>query len=140
MSLENIQRALITQLTTALPAWVTGSQIAWENVAFAPPAGKPWLAFHFMPVDENIATLGPTGTGTDRIDGLIQIDINYPEGTGEGGLRDTINTLRDAYKPGILSYSGQPVTITSRTRSNGLVTNGFFKIPLTIKWHAHLTR
>lgn len=140
MSLEKIQQALIQQLATSFPTWVADSQIAWENVAFTPPAGKPWLAFHFMPIDENIATLGPTGTGTDRIDGMVQIDVNYPEGTGEGSSRATINTLRDAYKPGILSYSSQPVTVTSRTRTNGLVTNGFFKIPFTIRWHAHLIR
>lgn len=140
MSLEKIQQALIQQLTTSFPTWVAGNQIAWENVAFQPPAGKPWLAFHFMPVDESIATLGPTGTGTDRIDGLIQIDVNYPEGSGEGSSRATINALRDAYKPGSLTYSGQGVVITNRFRSNGLITNGFFKIPFTIRWHAHLIR
>ncbi len=135
--MEKVQQALIAQLLASFPTWIE-AQIAWENTAFTPPIAKPWLAFHFMPVEEKVATLGPGGN--DEANGLVQIDVNYPLGGGESDSRETINTLRTCFKPQLLGYEGQPVTILSRNRSGGLTSNGFYKIPFTVRWRSLLTR
>lgn len=137
MSLEKVQQALIQQLVTSFPTWVA-ARIAWENKAFVPPAATAWLAVHFMPAGSQIATLGTVGQ--DREEGLLQVTLAIPAGAGEGDSRATINLLRTCYKPGVLQYGGQPVTILSRSRAGGGTSEGFYKIPFTVRWRAHLTR
>lgn len=132
--MEKIQQALIAAFMAAFPTF----DKAWENVAFKPTPTKPWLAFHFMPVDERIATLGPEGY--DVANGLVQIDVNYPIGAGESDSRKTINLLRACFKPQILVFDLQEVIILSRSRAGGRQTDGFYRIPFTVRWRAHLTR
>jgi hypothetical protein len=137
MSLELIQRTLIRAFKDSFGNWIA-TRVAWENKAFTPPQAQPWMSFFFIPVDERILTLG--AEGYDQIDGLVQIDLNQPSGTGEGATRKTINELRTCFKPRVLLYSGQSVTILSRTRGGGRITDGFFRIPFTVRWRSTLTR
>lgn len=137
MSLEKVQQALINQFQTTFgTTWA--NRLSWENIAFTPPAAQAWMFFYFMPASERIATLGPTGK--DQVDGLVQIDVNYPVGVGESDIRKTINALRTCFKPGGLLYEGQGVTILSRSRAGGMESNGFYKVPFTIRWRAQIPR
>lgn len=135
--MEKIQQALIHWFVTAFASWVP-SQVAWENRSFTPPRGKPWMAFFFMPVDERVVTLGPTGY--DQADGLLQIDVNYPLGVGEGESRQTINDLRACFTPGTIEFQDHGVTVLSRSRSHGREKNGYYCIPFTVRWKSELTR
>lgn len=137
MSVENIQQALIQRLVAGMPM-VNPNQFAWENKVFTPPQGTFWIQSFFMPVKERIATLSPEGF--DESDGLFQVDLNYPTGVGEANLRKTINFLRACFIPGKVSYSGQVVTILSRSRTGGKVVNGFFKVIFTVRWRAQIAR
>lgn len=136
MSLEKVQQAFISQLAAAFPTWAT--RIAWENKNFSATQGQAWMAFHFVPAGESIDTLSVDGL--DRVDGFVQIDVNYPQGIGEGESRKTINALRTCFKPGYLTYGGQSVLILSRSRAGGMTSDGFFKIPFTVRWRAQITR
>ena len=138
MSAENVQQALIKLFQDAFPVWIAEQRIAWENVAFKPVQGKPWMYFRYMPVDERIGTLGPGGY--DTAEGMVQIDVNYPDGAGEAASRQTINDLRNCFRPQTVAYAQQGVTILSRSRAGGRSANGFYLIPFTVRWRAQITR
>lgn len=137
MSLEKVQQALIQKFMTDFGE-VWNGRIAWENVAFTAQPGEDWLAVHFMPADERLATLGPYGV--DQSDGILQVTISTPIGKGEGTIRSTVNSLRATFKPQSLLYDGQAVTILTRSRAKGGPVDGFFAVPFTIRWRARLTR
>lgn len=137
MSYEKVQQALIQHFATGFPAWLA-TQVAWPNVTFTPPAAQPWMAFMFGQNDESIATLGPDGY--DELNGFIQIDVNYPVGGGEKDSRQTINLLRTCFKPQVIQYDGQSVTILSRGANGGREQNGFFSIPFTVRFRSHILR
>jgi Bacteriophage related domain of unknown function len=134
--MEKIQQAFIAALLAGFAAWQ--DRIAWENKSFKAPEGQPWFRFFFMPVEERIRTLGQAGY--DEANGLVQIDVNYPVNTGEGKARKTIEELRACFRPGVIAYEGQSVTILSRSRAHGREQDGFYCIPFTIRWRAQLTR
>jgi len=137
MTLEKIQQGLIDKFVTAFSDWSPG-RIAWENRHFTPPTALPWMYFYFMDADERISTLGPIGQ--DEINGLVQIDVNYPAGAGESDLRETINLLRTCFAPTVFIYDSQPITILSRSRSGGRTTDGFYRVPFTVRWRSFLNR
>lgn len=137
MSMEKVQQALLQRFLTDYGlAWV--NRIAYENLVFSPPKAQPWLSVHFIPADERIATLGVNGR--DVADGIFQVTIHIPVGAGETTIRQTVNQLRLSFKPQVLGYGGQPVTILSRSRSNGGPRDGFYVIPFSVRWRAQLNR
>lgn len=137
MSIEKVQQALLQKFVTDYAAsWA--DRIAYENVDFTPPIAKPWLSVHFIPSAESIATLGPSGM--DEADGLLQVNIYTPTGAGEATLRQTVNQLRTSFKPQVLSYGGQPVTILSRSRATGGSRDGYYVVPFSVHWRARLPR
>jgi hypothetical protein len=137
MSQEKVQLALIaTFKATFLPAWE--GKVAWENVKFDQPRDGQWMSVHYMPADSRVATLGSEGYDEDT--GLFQITLCLPVGNGEGNSRETISLLRTCFKPRTIQYDGQSVTIVSRSRSPGSTVGGFYKIPFTVSWQAHINR
>lgn len=137
MSIELVEKTLIKMfLDNFSPAW--DDQLAYVNVPFTPLAGKPWMFYRFLHSEETPRTLGVTGN--DQVDGMIQIDVNYPINAGEGTSRKTINELRACFHPQSISTYGQPVTIISRSKSGGNSVNNFYKIPFTVRWRSQIAR
>lgn len=137
MSLEKVQQALLTKFKADYGT-AFANQIAYENLAFTPPKGKPWLSVHFMPADSSVATLGANGRDTEN--GIFQISLYTPQGVGEASIRQTVNAFRVSFKPQVLTFEGQPVSIISRSRANGGTRDGFYVVPFTVRWRAQLSR
>lgn len=138
MSMEKVQQALIQQFVTDYgTTWA--NRIAYENVKFTPPTAQAWLSVHFMPADERVATLGGD-SGLDEATGLFQVNIYSPTGAGETTIRQTVNSLRTSFRPRVLQYGGQGVTILSRSRANGGSRDGFYVVPFSVSWRAHIRR
>lgn len=135
-SIEVIEKTLIKILLDAFPSWL--DRIAWPNVVFTPTEAQPWFSYHFLSSQEMPVTLGPDGN--DEVNGIIQIDVNYPLNAGEADSRETINALRTCFHPQTISTYGQPVTILSRNKSGGSSENNFYRIPFTVRWKAQLAR
>ena len=136
MSLELVEKSLIKLLVDAFPEWE--NRIAWPNKVFKPQDGMPWMSYTFLNSEEHAATLG--SSGRDEVNGLTQIDVNYPLHIGEGDLRKTINALRTCFFPRSISPYGQAVTILSRNRSGSFTKEHFFTTPFTIRWKAQINR
>ena len=138
MSLSLVEKTLVKLFLDSFVLWNTGNQLAWVNVPFSPPAGKPWMFYRFLHSDEKPRTLGVTGN--DEVNGLIQIDVSYPLNAGEADSRETINALRTCFHPQTISTYGQPVTIISRGKSGGSSANNFYTIPFTVRWRSQIAR
>jgi len=137
MSASKIRSALVN-------AYVAGNFFSkqntqWENVAFSPPKETPWAAVYIVPTQPAVATLGPNGT--DRHDGFLQIDLNYPLNKGTKDVSDKADSVENTFTAGRrFAYSGQEVIISSCGRSQGRKVDGFYRVSVTAYWYAHVTR
>lgn len=137
MSLTKAQSALIKAFVDG--AFFPAANVEQPNVLFNPPSNAAWARLHFVPAQPTVATLG--GGGTDRVDGFLQIDLNYPLNKGTKPSDDMFEALRLLFTAGArFTYSGQQVVVVSCGRSQGRTDNGFWKVPVTVVFYAHITR
>lgn len=136
MSIEKVRSALVEAFTEG--NFFTSENIAGENQKFT-PGTQPWAKLFFSPSQPTVATLGLGGQ--DRWDGFLQIDLNYPtdEGTADIGAKALaiINTFTAGKR---FAYSGQEVVIANCGRSQGRISNGYYKVAITVVFYAHITR
>ncbi len=115
------------------------SKIAFENVAFTPPNKTPWCSLFFVPTQPTVGTLGPEGT--DRLNGFVQIDLNYPLNSGTAEIEEKADYIEKLFTAGFRpAYSEQEVVVRSCGRSQGRIVNGFYKISMTVYFYADVKR
>ena len=135
MSLSQIESALIAAYEGA----GLGLPTAYENRDFDPPNTTPWAALYVIPNQPDVVTLG--NGGEDDHTGILQIDLHYPLGDGNGAALAMADTLRDVFEAGVdLTHEDQVVVITGCGRSSGARDLGMYKIILSITWYARPTR
>lgn len=135
MSLNDVQHALLQAVSQTLESW----PLAEENKPFRPQGGRKWAAVHFLPRLPAAAALGENGS--DEVRGLVQIDLNYPTATGTDQARRDFELIRQAFHAGArFDHSGQQVLITNCGRAVGQHTDGYYRVPVTISWFAHIER
>lgn len=138
MSLADARNALAQGFTDG--NFFPPADVAWENVTFAPRTGdKPWAKFTFVPTQPFPDTLGQGGL--DRVDGFVQIDLNYPIGDGDSAAMDMYVEIAARFKAGArFTSNGQTVVIVSCGRSQGREFSGFYRISVTINFYAQIQR
>lgn len=135
MSMNKVQHALISAVSSVLGS----TPACYENEPFAPPSGSKWAQVFFLPNTPSVETLG--GNGEDFVDGVVQIDLNYPVQTGGAASRADFEAIRAAFPAGARpAYAGQEVIIRNCGRSAGRVVDGWFKVSITIAWYALIPR
>lgn len=78
-------------LTVGLP-----SSRAWENIAFQPTAGVPWVEEQFIPGPTSQVTLGPNGEL--EVTPMYALYVNLPAETGLT-VKRYVNALRALFAP-----------------------------------------
>lgn len=137
MSFSNIRSALAQAFVNG--AFFDADKIAWENVPFVPPNDVAWCAFHFVPSQPDVATLGDAGR--DEVTGFVQLDLNYPSGLGDKDAADKFDALRNVFTAGAkFSYNGVEAVIRSCGRSNGRIVNNCYRVPVTIAFYSQINR
>jgi hypothetical protein len=137
MSLSKVRSALVKAFTDG--AFIATEKVAFENMAFETPASGAWASFHFIPNTPEVATLG--AGGRDECRGFVQVDLNFPTGSGDKAAGDMADTIKNVFKAGArFAYSGQEVIIRSVGRSQGRVVNNFYRVSITINFYAQLIR
>lgn len=135
MSLDLVQRALVSAVSTSLGTIPTG----YDNEAFAPPSNTKWAAVHFLPNTPSVETLG--AEGEDMVDGIVQVDLNYPVGIGSSAARADFESLRVDFPAGSRpTHSGQEAIVTRCGRSASRMVDGWYRISVTISWYALIPR
>lgn len=136
MSLSNVRSAIAKAFTDS--AIFGANDIQWENKKFTPP-NKKWAAFWNFGGEPLAGTLGEGGV--NKVESFVQVDLNYPQDSGEKEANADYETLESIFTVGArLSYSGQQVTITCCGRTNGRIKNNFWCVPVTIYFYAHINR
>lgn len=118
-----------------------GLPLAAQNVAFAKPTDgvTPWAAVYYMPNDPSVATLGEDGE--DQIDGLLQVDLNYPLGQGEGPSLQAVGRLSAHLLAGTrVRYGDVEATILRCGARPGREDSGWWRTTVRIAWYARVPR
>ena len=114
--------------------------IAIPNVNFDIPEDDAiWARMTFIPNIPVVATLG--NLGYDDTNGILQIDFNAPQGTGDKEILRQANCAREYFSAGrYFKYNKKCVMVTSSGYNNGLIIDNFFRVTFTVNWYAQLTR
>lgn len=132
------------KLTSALLQGVVdcnlGLVTALENTKFNKPTGAtPWAAVFILYNPPFVATLGHEGE--DGHDGVLQIDLNYPLGNGEGAVRAKADAVAEFFFAGRrLPHQGVFATVTSCGRSRGREVDGWYRVSMSVVWSARIPR
>ena len=124
--------------------WKDGRLKVSQGRVFVAPAGTElkdakWAEVFFMPNDPSVETLG--AEGQDLTDGIVQINLNYPVGTGGAAARSDFENIRASFPAGARpAYNGQEAVILSCGRSPGRVVDGWYRVSITISWYALIPR
>lgn len=95
-------------LTVGLP-----SRRAWENVAFEPSSGYPWVEEQLIPAGTRQITVGPGGLLETRV--LYSLQIHAVEDTGLGAPLRYADALLELFAPRTAITFG---TETARVRTD----------------------
>ena len=137
MSLDKIRSAFASTFKDG--GFYTTAQIAWENVVYTPPATGNWARFTFLPNNPDIASIGAGGRSSQT--GLVQIDLNFPIGGGDGEAMTKYLAVKNAFTEGSrLIYQGQEISIRSCGRSQGRVIDNFYRVSVSIYFYAQINR
>ena len=82
--------AIKTRINTQ---WGTTTPIAWPNVSFNPPDAAQWLQVTVLWGDGFLETM--EATASNRLFGVVQLDLMGPQGAGLGAMMVIVDTLRD---------------------------------------------
>ena len=116
-----------------------GLETADENVKFEPTSGQPWAGLFYLPAQPVATTQGTQGL--DQVDGVYQIDLNYPLDEGEADILAKADEIISHFKAGTkLLYSGQAVTLKASGRSPGQIVNSQYRISISCGFYAHISR
>lgn len=139
MSVSSVESALVAGYKAALPALASDTVTQYPNRKFTPPNAATWAKVTFMPNQPNPTGLGDGGT--DYLDGIFQIDLNAKLDSGTQSILGNYEALRAYFHAGrFLTHEGQSVCITSCGRGSGRSDSGYYKIPVTVVFYAHLQR
>lgn len=134
MSMVLIRAALEQHLAALVPDLPT----AVENTKFTPPTnGGPYQEAHVLPADP----ITPMDTLSFIEQGIFQVTLCYPLGAGSRDAADRAEAVRSHFARGTpLTAGGISVTITSvPSVAKGDPENGYWKVPVTIRWQAQVS-
>lgn len=126
----DIRAALDTQLATL------SLETAYENVAYEPVEGTPYVLSTLLPAETVQIGLGTAGK--DRHQGLYQIDTIFS--SGDSAVFSLPDTVADGFKRGTdLLYNGTTVSIRTVSIETGRQEGGYFVVPVTVRYYATTT-
>ena len=104
--------------------------VAWPNVKFESNSKKPYIRINIIPAETVQASLG--ADGKDETNGICQITIFVPAGTGRTDLPDII---ADHFKRGTaLSYNGTSIRLRSPSVGPAIAEGAFYFVPVSIPY------
>lgn len=114
-----------------------GLEIAHENLAYSPSPGTEYVELLNIPNDITPLSL----TGSDETDGIFRIILRWPVDDGSINAKTKADEIMSAFKIGTqVCYNGQCSTVTRQARQKGFNESGWYKILITIGYHAILVR
>lgn len=111
---------------------------SYPNVQFTPPAtSQAWAQLWHIPAADAALTVN----NADEYMGVFQIDINAPRNQGEGLALQKAGQLLSVFKRGArMETDTGHVVITGCYASAGFEDNGWWKVPVTVRYRGFYTR
>lgn len=135
MSLEQDIRGALT--ARALTASGLPAMHAYEGVPFSPVLQTPYVAFALIPTQERPSSLGPGGLTLKQ--GLFQISLFYPAGSGTGAAESAADAVKAAFTPGLsLTQNSNFVRIKYRERAPAKISADWIMVAVTVAWDTHV--
>lgn len=128
-----IRRAFESTLKT----WADGQSlsIAWENRAFTPVNGTTYLRAFMLPIDTISDDLGRVHR---RYEGIFQISIALPLGTGPGAGEAIVSALSTLFAPStLITQSGLRIFVMQPiSAAPAIVEPDRYVIPCSLTYRA----
>jgi hypothetical protein len=117
-------------LTIHMNSLANRPAVAFPNVKFEPNGKKPYLRINIIPAETVQAALG--AEGKDETNGICQITVFVPAGSGRSELPDII---ANHFKRGtVLSYNSTSIRLRSPSVGVSIVDGAFYFIPVSIPY------
>lgn len=131
------QSAIRNALENALAAVSSAIDIVHEGEDYSPVAGRPYMEVFMLWAAPGNPTLG------DRFYqelGVMQVNLQYPSGTGTATATAQAKLIRDAFKRGAsFTFTGVTVQIDKTPEvSGGMVEGDRWKTVLRAPFHADI--
>lgn len=93
MNEKDIRQVLLTQFVT----WATSQNLSFavSNIEFEPLVGNSYVHLHFI---ENQPISTALAVGQEMFLGIMQVDINIPQGEGEGEIFTIYDSFKNIFK------------------------------------------
>lgn len=135
MSLAKAQSAIITRYDAA----DFGLTTFYPGVNYDPAARTAHCRIWFIPVGNDAGSLGRGGI--DRISGIAQFDLMYPDGNGVGEALEMADNIAARFLRGYSQdYSGTDVVFTGGTVLSPRNENGWLRVPVSVGWYVNQSR
>jgi hypothetical protein len=125
---NDVQAALDTKLKT-----LSGTPVAFPNVPYKPQAGTTYVRASFLPTETVQVSLG--ATGKDETNGIYQIDVVAPRGSGRPQLLDTV---ADLFKRGtVLTYNSVTIRVRSVSMAPAILEDEWYFVPISVNFQTY---
>lgn len=129
--MKSLNGALSAAVMSMVTSNFTGYTVAYEGKTFTKPANAAWLAMFVLP-----ATMDALQT-TERLGGILQIDINHPLNAGSPALFGDADKVLEHFAPGkFFETAGQGFTVRKRELSPVMQVDGSLKLSVSISYRA----
>jgi hypothetical protein len=139
---NNIYNTIRAALETKLSTTLAGTDIAYENVAFSPTTGTLFVKPTFIPTITQPATRGLNPQLLYQ--GVFNVMVNAPEGSGPSLADTTCNTITDAFAATtdisiVVGADTYIVRIRYAERQQGRIDTPWYSVPINIGWYIYNT-
>jgi Bacteriophage related domain of unknown function len=130
---QDIRGALTTRAntTSGIP-----SAKSYEGERYVPTVGTEFIAYTLLPTQERPSSIGQAGLTLRQ--GLFQISLHYPSGSGTGTAESIADAVKSNFVPGTyLTQGDTTVRIRYAERSACRVDAEWVIVDVTIGWDLH---
>lgn len=131
------EKDINTALSVRLAEFQTSGEppIAYENAAFTPVDGVLYLLETFVPNIKDQLGLG--NSSADDYEGFYQVTVNDSRSNRRFTAQEQARLLMLHFSRGSqYTFNSVKVIITSARVSQGVTSEGWYSVPVTIEWRS----
>lgn len=134
MSIEIVRQLLETALDGIAPSLAT----SWENRKYDPVADTPYQEVHLLPAEPENPTIGGSFY---RENGIFQVTLKYPSGTGPAATAARVGLLRGAFARGNTFTKNGVTVVCARTPEilPYYIDQDRYCVPVRVRYYANIS-
>lgn len=130
MSFEAARKNIMAHFSSNFSG-VAADKIAWDNVAFKPVTGSPWVRVSIQGNLNNFASIGGPSIKVRRL-GIVFVQVFVPEGTGTLVADQLADDIADALEAKQL-LTGE--TFQASTKTEAGANNGWYQLNVSTPFY-----